>query len=278
MMVGSVAVLVAGRERWLRGLVLRAQKLLRAARRRAWLLVGFYLLLSHGAAAATLWHTSWPGFLAWKLGITAQWEEFDRFYRNRSAKLRRFAGAIEPGAALFIGDSLLGSVDVGGLADHAVQLSISGDTARRVAARIRDYALVQQTRVVVLHVGTNDLRYRRPAAIEGPFQRLLGEVPTGVPVIVSAILPVDERAFHRYGNAQIAAANQVLAHVCEARPGCRFVDTGATLIDTAGNLDRRYHEPGEGLHLNALGVRTWQRALEPVLAPWRTPDSGYLPG
>ena len=153
-----------------------------------------------------------------------------------------------------------------------------GDTARRVAARIRDYAFVQQTRVVVLHVGTNDLRYRRPAAIEAPFQRLLGNVPAGVPVIVSAILPVDERTFRVYGNAQIAAANQALARACAARPGCRFVDTGAALIDATGNLDRRYHTARDGLHLNAQGVRVWQRALGPALAPWRTPGAVYLPG
>ncbi len=254
--------------------VARLRARLRTPCRPVWLAFGAYLLLSHLAAAAVFWHSSWPGFLAWKFGISPHWVEFDTFYRNRSAKLRRFAAAIEPGAALFVGDSLLGSLDVGALADRAVQLSISGDTTKRVAARMADYAFLRDTRLVMLHVGTNDLRYRPPASIEAPFARLLNDIPLSIPVIVSAILPVDERIFHRYGNDAVNTANRILASVCEARPSCRFVDTGAILTDSSGNLDPRYHDPTDGLHLNAAGVRAWQRALGPILANWRAPEGG----
>lgn len=245
-----------------------------AFRRQLWPLLGAYLILAHLAAAAILWQSSWPGHLAWKLGISSHWAEFSPSYRTQRAKLRRLARAVEPGAALFIGDSLLGSLDIGALADHAVQLSISGDTSRRVAARIADYARIPGTRLVLIHVGTNDLRFRPPAAIAEPLSRALGAIPAAMPVIVSAILPVDERVFRPYGNAQVAAANRVLARACAARPGCRFVDAGAVLADGTGNLDRRFHSPGDGLHLNAAGVRAWQQALAPVLAPWRGARDG----
>jgi lysophospholipase L1-like esterase len=190
-----------------------------------------------------------------------------RPYRTRRAQLRRLADSVDPGAVLFVGDSILASLDVGALVDRGVQLSISGDTTRRVISRINHYPLAT-ARLVVFHVGTNDLLYREPDELYRPFARMLKEVPANVPVVLSAALPVDERVTRRYGNADVRAVNRVMAQACAARPGCTFVDAGAAVTDAAGGLDPRYHD-GDGLHLNGLGNRTWRAALAPALAPWR---------
>src|SRR3954447_7377181 len=96
--------------------------------------MGLYLVAVHLVALGLFWQSHWPGVLAWKLGLGSRWVELDEAHGNRVGPLRRYAAALDPGAILFLGDSQLAAIDVGGLADHAAQLSIPGDTARGVAA------------------------------------------------------------------------------------------------------------------------------------------------
>src|SRR5689334_6374442 len=167
--------------------------------------MGLYLGLVHLLALYMLLsYSPWPAIAAAELGLTSRWIEFDRYHQNRVGLLARHAQALAPGAALFIGDSQLAALDVAALADHAAQLSVAGDTARGTAARMRHYArALREARVVVLHVGTNDLRYRPPEALRPYYDRILAAVPAGVPVVVTDVLPVDEGAFREYGNAQV---------------------------------------------------------------------------
>jgi lysophospholipase L1-like esterase len=228
-----------------------------------------YLALIHLVAAYQFWRSDWPGEIALRLGVGSRWAEYDSAYRSRRFQLRRLADSVDPGAALFVGDSILASLDVGAVVDRGVQLSISGDTARRVVSRLDNYpAALAGARLVVFHVGTNDLKYRKPAELYRPFARMLREVPAHVPVVMSAALPVDERVEHYYGNADVRAVNRVMAQACAARPGCAFADAAAAVTDAAGGLDPRYHT-GDGVHLNGAGNRTWRAALAPALAPWR---------
>lgn len=228
-----------------------------------------YLALIHLAAVGLFWNSAWPGIIAWKLGIGTRWVEFDQNYKIRRRTLARLSDSIDPGAVLFIGDSLLNSMDIGALSDRAVQLSVSGDTTVRLHARVQGYRAINDARLVFLHVGSNDLKYRTPEKMRQPLARILGRVPADVPVIMSAILPVDERVFRRYDNATIDSANAVLQQVCEARANCTFLRTGAGLRDATGNLDPRHHV-GDGLHLNGTGNRLWRAELMPILAPWQS--------
>jgi lysophospholipase L1-like esterase len=228
-----------------------------------------YLALIHLAATYQFWYSSWPGAIALRLGVGSRWAEFDSAYYARRFQLRRLADSVDPGAVLFVGDSVLAALDVGVLVDRGVQLSISGDTTRRVVSRLDNYPVaLTGARLVVFHVGTNDLAYREPADLYRPFARMLKEVPAKVPVVMSAVLPVDERVMDRYGNADVRAVNRVMAQACAARPGCTFADAGVAVTDAAGGLDPRYHT-GDGLHLNGAGNRAWRAALAPALAPWR---------
>jgi hypothetical protein len=226
-----------------------------------------YLALIHLAASYQFWYSSWPGAIALRLGVGSRWAEFDSAYYRATVQLRR-SPTRRPRRVLFVGDSILAALDVGAsgrprraaldLGRHAV-----------VVSRLDNYpAALTGARLVVFHVGTNDLLYREPAELQAPFARLLAAVPGHVPVVMSAALPIDERATGRYGNADIRATNRVIAQACAARPGCTFVDAGAVVTDATGGLDPRYHT-GDGLHLNGLGNRAWRAALAPALAPWR---------
>ena len=138
------------------------------------LAMAVYLALLHLAAAGLLWDSPLPGQLAWRLGLGSRWVEKDHAFRRRAAQLRLHAAAVDPGAVVFLGDSLLAAADVGALADRAAQLSIPGETARRAAARLRGLLpALRGARLVVLHVGTNDLRYREPGALARPYARIM---------------------------------------------------------------------------------------------------------
>src|SRR4051812_22771230 len=90
----------------------------RALRARAWafyfahrpaivLGMGLYLVAVHVLALHLLAYSPWPGIAAAELGLTSRWVEFDRYHQNRAGLLARHAQALAPGAALFVGDSLL---------------------------------------------------------------------------------------------------------------------------------------------------------------------------
>jgi lysophospholipase L1-like esterase len=232
--------------------------------------MALYLVGIHVVALGLFWQSQWPGLIVWKLGLGSRWVELDRFFKARRNQTERRANAVEPGAVLFIGDSQLAALDTSALTDRAVQLAIPGDTARRVATRLRDYWRMDQAKLIFLHVGTNDLFFRTPEEMEKPFARIFRTLPHNVPVMLNAILPVDERLFNAYTNADIAAANAVMARMCAAHPNCTWVDTSDKLKDATGNLDPRFHERHEGLHLSIEGNRVWRASLEPTLAPWRS--------
>lgn len=230
-----------------------------------------YLLAIHLGFAYLVWKSDYPGLIAWRLGLGARWAEFDSsYYAGRQRMLHQLDTAVQPGATLFVGDSILRSLDIGAIADHAAQFSLGGDTARRVAERINSYRTRYTARLVVLHVGTNDLNFRRGEQFEVPFRRVLALIPSATPVVMSAILPVDERVHRGYGNGDIVDANRRLARLCAEHRRCRFIDLTAGLKDAAGGLDPRYHV-GDGLHLSGAGYEVWTRAWQAALAPYREP-------
>jgi lysophospholipase L1-like esterase len=232
--------------------------------------MALYLVVIHAVALGLFWKSQWPGLIVWKMGLGSRWAEFDRFFKARRNLAERRAAAVKPGTVLFIGDSQLATLDTSALTDRAVQLAIPGDTSRRVATRLRGYKRMNEAKLIFLHVGTNDLFFRTPAEMGKPFARIFRTLPSNVPVMLDAILPVDERIFSPYTNAEIQAANAIMARLCAAHANCTWVDTSDRLKDATGNLDPRYHERHEGLHLSVEGNRVWRASLEPFLAPWRS--------
>lgn len=87
------------------------------------------------------------------------------------------------------------------------------------------------------------------------YNQILQTIPESLPLIIIAVLPVDEQVRDDLAgrNRRTGELNDSLKTLCEAqRPGCTFVDPGPKLADASGNLKKQYHI-GDGLHLNGVG-------------------------
>jgi lysophospholipase L1-like esterase len=182
------------------------------------------------------------------------------------------------GSVVIIGDSLVQGMNVNRLMPDVVNYGIAGDTIGGVAQRLLSYPSLNQARAIIVAIGINELAEHDADEAAAAYRRLMALLPEGVPIIASAVLPVDEphlRFPDRFrSNAQIKRLNAGIAKICAARAGCSFVDAGATLADAGGNLRREFHD-GDGLHLSAAGYGPWVAALRAALiARGVTPSSG----
>lgn len=174
---------------------------------------------------------------------------------------QRLAGNVEPGAVLFVGSSSIEGLDVGAVADRAVNLGIGGDTVAGVIARW-PAPVVAHARAVVLAIGFNDLA-RDPdepvEAVRDRFAGLLALVPAELPVVVSGIQSIGPAAIaDRPGlDARITQLNHAYRALCADRPRCHYVDTAAALASCPGEIVHA----SDGIHLGPAGYRCWKAAL-----------------
>ncbi len=164
-------------------------------------------------------------------------------------------GNVLKGSTIFIGDSIVQSLCVSAIASPAVNYGIGRDTTVGVLTRIPLYRSLVHAKAVVLLVGINDFFYRGPRAILANYKKILNSIPEGVPVVVHAILPVDETAknFLEGMNVYITTTNKLLRELCESFDGrCSFVAVQKRLFDNKGNLRKEYCRK-DGVHLNPMG-------------------------
>lgn len=187
----------------------------------------------------------------------------------------RLVDNIEPGAVLFVGSSSIQGLDVGAVADRAVNLGIGSDTVAGVLERWPARA-VEHARAVVLAIGFNDLADQPVAAVRDRFAELLARIPADLPVVISGIQSIGAAASARRPglDARIVELNQAYRSLCAGRPRCRYVDTGLALARCPGEP---VHEP-DGVHLGAAGYRCWKAALRAALQALQVPgvrDAGH---
>lgn len=104
---------------------------------------------------------------------------------------------------------------------------------------------VSRSRLVVIGVGVNDLKYRTIGEIAAGYERLLDRLTSVPDVFVVSVLPVDEsdpaaRERRYLRNSNIAALNQMIRKVCEEQAHCHFIDAAPTLT---GTMDGTFAEP-----------------------------------
>ena len=188
-----------------------------------------------------------------------------RFYDAMVSYHLRMQGNVPPGAVLFFGDSITQSLCVAAVTQKGVNFGIGNDTTGGLKRRLPLYPAVEASGAVVLEIGVNDLKTVSDTEILGNYRSILSLLPRKVPVILTAIFPVDERAGARRKNAHIESLNRNLSEICHEFPNCVFLSTTEELKDSAGNLQRRYHT-GDGIHLNAEGYRLWIKDLRTALS------------
>ena len=201
-----------------------------------------------------------------KVGLMSQEErELTPFYQRIVKYHRRVSGNAPAQAVHFIGDSFVQGLCVSAVVNPAINLGIGGDTSFGVLKRISQYPSLQQARAVVLAFGFNDLWSHSDEDIVANYRRVLAALPTGMPVLMTALFPVNEREEPSLKgmNGRIRTINVQLGALCAETPYCAFVDIGDQLRDASGQLSQRYHD-GDGLHLNSAGNAIWIAAIKPL--------------
>ena len=176
---------------------------------------------------------------------------------------KRMDGNVPEKAVIFIGDSITQGLCVSAIACPAVNYGIGGDTTIGVLKRLNCYNSIKRASAIVVAIGINDMKYLSNNEIIKNYQTIIDRLPSNIPVIISAILPIDEeiRSDCINWNKRIKALNMQLKKLASIKKNIFFVNIGPHLVDNAGNLDDIYHD-GDGIHLNSKGNAILIKALK----------------
>lgn len=185
-------------------------------------------------------------------------------YQDMVTFCSRVETNIPDNGVVFIGDSQVHGLCVAAVTPNGVNLGIGGELSSGVLQRLRTYRSIHHVRAIVVAVGANDLIQGKQDGIAERFEEIIGLIPKTVPVVLSAIIPVDERITPKARNRNIYSVNLDIAKVCSKFKNCYYSDLKDLLQDASGNLSPRYHI-GDGVHLNAQGNQIWIDALRHIL-------------
>jgi len=167
---------------------------------------------------------------------------------------------VRPGGVTLLGDSLMEQLDAGLIAGDAVNVGVGGSTTRTLAAEIPVLRSLEQSRGVVLEIGVNGLKYRPIDAIAHDFAAVLDQLANVPWLMTISVLPVDpkgnaarQRPYLR--NDTIAALNNELRAVCQARRSCRFVDVSVSVSRGDAYGPDGWHLSAAGNHALATMIR-----------------------
>jgi len=174
-------------------------------------------------------------------------------------------GHIPPGATIFIGDSITQSLVTSAITNLSVNYGIGSDTTLGVLKRIEMYQSINRAKGVVIAVGINDLPLRDNVDIISNYEKILHFLPKELPIVVSAILPVDESITSLdLMNSRISELNQSLSDLASKYRNVEFLNAGSFLQGSDLNLKSEFHV-GDGIHLNSLGYNLWIEQLRITL-------------
>jgi len=166
---------------------------------------------------------------------------------------------------VFIGDSITQGLATSAVSTLSINYGIGSDTTQGVLKRITAYQSLHKAKAMVLAIGVNDLKRRNDQEIIANFQKILTLIPTDLPVILSAILPVDETVpSMKLKNKRITHLNKLIFELANKFTNVIFLDASQQLQSVDLNLNSHFHI-GDGLHLNAQGYDVWIEQLKSKL-------------
>ena len=174
-------------------------------------------------------------------------------------------GNVPYGAVIFIGDSITQGLAVSAVFPKSVNYGIGSDTTIGVLERLSSYKSLTRAKAIVIAIGVNDLNQHNNAEIIENFKKILNKLPINIPIIISAILPIDDKIEKRIGgNIRINNLNISITSLCNKYKNVHFLNTKTLLIDSDFNLSDTYHI-GDGIHLNTSGYNIWINKLKQAL-------------
>ncbi len=197
--------------------------------------------------------------------ITEHFEEMLRYHK-------RMDGNVPDNAVIFIGDSITQGLCVTAISSTSVNYGIGGDTTYGVLQRLQNYKSIERASAIVLAIGINDVRRRSNGEILDNYHAIIKQLPKAIPIILSAILPLDEELgykwqddWHGLNQGRIKDLNSGIKNLAKTDNRFFFVNASPQLIDSSKNLADEYHD-GDGIHLNSRGNSIWidilRRGLE----------------
>lgn len=215
-----------------------------------------YLALVHFFLWMVLLRSDFVGVAMWRLGGRDMSPSSERTYRTTRLFHDRVDGCVPIGSVLFFGDSHVQGLCVSAVAKRAVNFGVGKDSTAGLRERIARYSSTSRARAIVLAIGINDIRSGRDSDVCKNVRAIVMNLPKHVPVVISAVLPIDERVKGVCLNERVIAVNRSLRLFCDSSERCSFVDSGSALTDESGNLRKDCHG-GDGLHLSTYAYRIW---------------------
>ncbi|MFH1137597.1 MAG: GDSL-type esterase/lipase family protein [Pseudomonadota bacterium] len=179
------------------------------------------------------------------------------------------SGARQPGAVVFVGDSLTAGIDWSALFERPrlYNHGVAGDGTVEILARLGPVIARAPARVFIM-AGVNDLaRGRGQEEIVRTYRRITATLAQAVPgaeLFVQGVLPVDDvRLRARVPNRDIIRLNERLRALTEEQ-GLVYIDLFPRFVGPDGRLKPELTP--DGLHLTAPGYQVWKQALAPYLA------------
>ncbi len=181
----------------------------------------------------------------------------------------------EEGEIVFIGDSIFEFYDTDKyFPDHIVyNRGIAGDRSNHILDRLSDNVLMLNPRIILIHVGTNDIGAKLGYdIILANYKKIVDNIhahDAGIKILIDSVYPINDenRFFYSriYGtreNYQILELNRQLKEFA-AKNGCIFIDNYSILTDSEGRLARAYTT--DGLHLTQKGYEVATDSILPYL-------------
>ncbi len=173
--------------------------------------------------------------------------------------------SVPAGSVLLLGDSIIMRLNAKQIAEGTVNFGIGGDTTQTLTSRLAVLRSVAQSRIVVVGVGVNDLKYRPVEQIARDYARLLDRLGMASRVMVLSVLPVDnagEAARRRpyLRNDSIRTLDQDLRALCQMRTNCRYLDAWPAMAASGSAV---YAD--DGWHLSITGNRILEGFLRTSL-------------
>lgn len=189
---------------------------------------------------------------------------FEDFYLTMVNMQLRIDAQRERSSILFFGDSITQALNVSELEQRAINYGIGGDTTTALLERLPRYNTQTLTTCIVLAIGVNDFYMSGVESVFENYQQLLKVLPVTIPIIVSAVLPVDDALFNVTNNTNIQRLNRLTKELVEQHQHVHWVDVGSRLLNSDSVLAENMHL-GDGIHLNATGSKIVIAGIEGLL-------------
>lgn len=231
------------------------------------LIIVAYIIAIHLFLGVVLLKSDFIHRIGHRLGIDTSQNEITGFSQQMLPFHSRMDGNVPNQSVIFIGDSITQGLCVAAVVNPSVNYGIGNDTTVGVLQRLPIYRSVEKASTIVIAIGINDMRFRSNEEILENFKAIADKFPNNVPLVFSALLPIDEDArdgWQGINNRRIREFNLKLKAWIDISANRFFVDAGPQLIDKNGNLEDEYYV-NDGMHLNSRGNAIWIQKLREAI-------------